>query len=251
MTLGRMLIPVVLATVMLVADLWAADTLKINTSIKPPFSTAEMDGFFDRLLVTLFSRNGIAIELVRLPPERALHYVNEGVSDGEVPRIGGLSKTYPNIVQVPEKLIDYHFVAFSQPRPLPDMSFDVLQHYRVGLLIGWKIYETRVPPDTVLSRLTGPLQLFLMLANDRIDVGLYERYAGHYLIRSNGFTDIYECRPPLAVRPMFLYLNRKHASLAMPLAESLRAMNADGTLAAIKRATLDSIEACDRPPSQP
>jgi hypothetical protein len=45
-------------------------------------------------------------------------------------------------VQVPEKVIDYHFVAFSQPHPLPEMTFNRLKRYRVGVMIGWKIYET-------------------------------------------------------------------------------------------------------------
>lgn len=216
----------------------AAGPLKINTSIKPPFSTAELDGYFDMLIMELFTRNRIAVELVRLPPERALRYANEGVSDGEVPRIAGLSKAYPHIIQVPVKLIDYHFVAFSQPRPLPDITFEALEKFRVGMLIGWKIYENNVPAGTRQNRLTGPLQLFLMLNSNRIDVGLYEKYAGHYLIQSNGFNNIYECQPPLAVKPMFLYLNQKHAALVPLLADTLESMNTDGTRQAIRQKTL-------------
>ena len=102
----------------------ALERLKINTSIKPPFSTAALDGYFDLFIMELFTRSDIAVELVRLPPERALRYANDGVSDGEIPRIDGLSSVYPNIVLVPEKVIDYHFVAFSQPQPLPEIAFD-------------------------------------------------------------------------------------------------------------------------------
>ena len=152
----------------------AQERPKINTSIKPCFSTAALDGYFDLLIMELLARNDIAVELVRLPPKRALRYANEGVSDGEITRIDGLSSAYPNIVLVPEKVIDYHFVAFSQPHPLPEIAFDRLKYYRVGVLIGRKIYENRIPEGTDQTRLTGPMQLFLMLKNNRIDVGLYE-----------------------------------------------------------------------------
>lgn len=72
-----------------------AGPLKINTSIKPPFSTVELDGYVDLPIMELSARNRIAVALVRLPPERALRYANQGASDGDVPRIAGLSKPIP------------------------------------------------------------------------------------------------------------------------------------------------------------
>ncbi|BBO72041.1 hypothetical protein DSCA_59710 [Desulfosarcina alkanivorans] len=71
---------------------------------------------------------------------------------------------------------------------------------------------------------------------------LYERYAGHYLIQSSGFRNIYECSPPLAVRPMFLYLNKKHAALVPRIAKTLKEMKADGTLKAIRSKTLSHFD---------
>jgi len=66
----------------------------------------------------LSKRLDIPFEIVRLPAERAMINVNSGESDGELPRIAGLSNKYTNIVQIPEKLLDYSFVAFSQPKKM-------------------------------------------------------------------------------------------------------------------------------------
>lgn len=215
----------------------ADDVLRVNTSIKPPFSTKSETGFFDLIIKDLARRLDRRIELVRLPPERALVSVNQGISDMELPRIAGMEKQYPNLVMVDEKLIDYMFVAFSRNR-LAVASWDDLEDKRVGYLLGWKIFENSVPNPHLATKLRKPVQLFRMLNQGRIDVALYERYAGWNIIESDGLKGIEECPRPLAHKPMYIYLHSDKAGLAPDIAKCLRQMKEDGTYKKIMDETL-------------
>lgn len=216
----------------------AGDQFKINTSIKPPFSTEQRDGFFDLLLTELFSRIGHKVEFIRLPAERALQMADEGYSDGDVPRVSGLNNRYKNLLEVPEPIIDYNFSAFMRKPVLNDLSWEKLSKQNVGLIIGWKIYETNTPKDSRLTKATSPAQLLELLNGERIDIALYERYAGNYLIRSSNFSSLEECQPSLAVRPMHLYLHKKHAHLVEKISAELRKMKDDGSWQDIAGKTL-------------
>jgi len=237
MLIKRLLLPCCLA-LLLLGTAVSAETLKINTSIKPPFSTERQDGFFDLLLPELFARVGVQIELIRLTSERALKMADEGISDGEVPRIGGLTALYPNLLQVPEPIIDYNFVAFMRKPASTDMSWEKMKGKNVGLIIGWKIYEANVPESALITKVTSQPQLLEMLNSARIQIALYERYAGNYQIATNHY-ELEEARPPLAVHPMYLYLHQRNAKLVEPLAEALRQLKQDGTWQKIATETLE------------
>lgn len=219
---------------------FAEPPIRINTSIKPPFSTSNETGFFDLLVKELGKRLGQAVELVRLPPERALYSLNNGLSDAELPRIAGLETTYPNIIRVDEPLLDYNFVAFIRGTSSDVCGeWDDLSGHRVGYLVGWKIFEANVPRQASVSKLTKPPLLFRMLEEGRIEAALYERYAGRDQIAKGGFPDLNECPTPLAVRPMYMYLNKGHAELVPRVSEVLRQMKADGTYDRIVKETLE------------
>ncbi len=215
----------------------AGPSLKVNTSIKPPFSTEDQTGFFDLLIKELGKRIDCEFLLVRQPAARALISVNEGLSDAELPRIAGLQRKYPNLVQVEEKIIDYNFVAFTRTG-VRVKSWDDLADKQVGYLIGWKIFENNVPQTANVTKLQKPHLLFDMLDSGRLDVALYERHAGLRNIREHGHTSIKECETPLAVKPMYMYLHKSHVGLAPLLAQALKDMKADGTYQRIAKQTL-------------
>ncbi len=224
---------------MLSAGSAMCDTLKVNTSIKPPFSTKDEAGFFDLLVKELGKRIGHEVEFVRQPPARALFSANEGVSDVELPRIAGMEKKYPNLVMVGENIIDYNFVAFMRgPDSEQIQSWGDLKELRIGYLHGWKIFENNVPSEATVDKLNKPNLLFDMLENGRIDVALYESYAGWNNLRAHGHTGIHECKTPLAVKPMYMYFHKAHADLVPRASKALRQMKADGTYDKIKEQTL-------------
>lgn len=232
---------IVLAVVILLwqaPPLHAQSPLTLNTFAGPPLSTPDHAGYYDRILLEAFQRLGVTVTIGHLPAERSLLNANSGIDDGDFVRIPGLEKKYPNLLMVPEKLDDFEFVAFTRHLTLRTTGWPSLTPYHVGIVRGWKILEENLAGVRELTAAKNQEQLFLLLKNGRIDVAVYARNEGHGLLRRLGITDAMALSPPLAVRPMHLYLHKKHASLVAPLAVVLKAMKNDGTYAAIARQTL-------------
>lgn len=211
--------------------------LVLNDVNAPPLTTPQGTGFLDIIATETFRRTGIELRLVKLPAERALLLANDGLVDGELTRLAGLRAQYPNLVRVPEKIIDWDFVAFSR-NPSITASYAVLRRHSVGLIRGWKIYERNMQGSTNLTTVDDPEQLFRLLDLDRIDVALYARLAGVALIREMALKNIYVLKPVLAHRAMYIYLNRRYASLVPKLATALRKLKRDGFYERIYREKL-------------
>lgn len=139
-----------------------------------------------------------------------------------------MSEKYPGLVQVPEKLVDFEFVAFSKKVDVEMKAWESLHPYDVAIIIGWKILEENIRNTVSLQKVRDVNTLFSLLASDRVEMVVYSRLGGEATIRELGLKGIKTLEPPLASREMFLYLNRKHAGLVAPVSESLRKMKEDG-----------------------
>ena len=229
----------------LVALLWCQSgtaappqTIVLATADGAPLAMADGSGFHDQVLRQAFSHLGIHMEKVQLPAERALQNADQGIEEGVYVRVAGLEETYPNLVMVPEEVAEYEFVVFSKKADLHLQGWEDLQGHEVGIITGWKILENNIRNAKGLLKVKNPELLFRALVDDKVEVIVYNRLDGYGVIKELGLSGIYAIEPPLAVRPMYLYLHRAHAGLTVQLAEALRAIKADGTYAAIKKAVL-------------
>lgn len=209
-----------------------ADTpeLVLNNVNDAPFTTPQGDGFLDRVAREAFARVGRRVRLVVLPPERGLRNVNEGIEDGDLTRIAGMEKAYPNLVPVPEKIIDWRFSAFARdPALTTTAGWNSLLPYSVGIIRGWKIAETNLAKARKIVYVDNAEQLFRLLANNRVNAVVYSREMGQLLLKQRGLKNIRLVEPPLEAREMFIYLHKKHAPLIPGLARALRSLKADGS----------------------
>lgn len=203
-------------------------TLILSDTYATPYTTTAGDGFLDVVATEAFRRAGLKLTFIRLPPERALLNANAGIEDGVSARIAGLEKSYPNLVQVPEKVLDFHFVAFVHQAELSSANWQTIAPLVVGHIRGWKIFEQNITPDTRVTVVDTEEQLFNMLERNRIDIALYERWLGLGLTKKMGIKDVRVVEPPLAERPMFIYLHKRHADKVPRIADALRAIKAEG-----------------------
>ena len=210
-------------------------TLVLSDTYDTPYTTETGDGFLDLVAAEAFRRAGLHLKMLRVSPERALLNANAGIEDGVSARIAGLEKNYPNLVRVPEKVLDFPFVAFSRQTKLTNASWDALASVSVGHIHGWKIFEQSLKPGTPVTVVDDAGQLFTMLDKSRIDVALYERWLGLALVEKMGIKNIHVVEPALAEREMFIYLNKRHADKVPAIAAALRAIKADGTYSRICR----------------
>ncbi len=212
------------------------ETIRISTSYKTLLSTPEQTGMLDLVLKEAFRRIGRHAEIVFTPNERSLLSANNGQLDGEINRIAGMEKEFPNLVQVPEPNMTMHFVAFAT-RDIPISGWESLRPLRIGIEKGWKILERNTEGFPLVTTVMNANQIFDMLLADRIDVALYSELGGYEWLRQMHCTHVRRLDPPLASRDMFLYLNKKHQDLVEPVAQALRDMKQDGTYDRIVQST--------------
>jgi polar amino acid transport system substrate-binding protein len=230
-----------IATLWLVTATGHAAELVLNNTNGPPFTTPQRDGFLDRVAGQAFKRAGVSMRLIELPAERGLRNANEGIDDGDLTRIAGLEQQYPNLMRVPERLLDWHFSAFARRADIEVDGWGSLLRHRVGYIRGWKIAESNLGAAASAVVVDDVDELFRLLALDRVDVVVYSREMGAEYVHRRRLTDVRLIEPPVATREMFIYLHSKHASLVPKVADALRALKADGTYAREYRATVTPV----------
>lgn len=210
-----------------------AEMLTLNTTGHVPLNDPQQSGFMDLVANAAFKKINVDLITVSLPAERGLLNANAGIEDGEMSRITGLDKVYPNLLRVPEKLMDWHFVAFSKkPIVLAD-GWNSLSAYLVAYINGWKILEKQVPTSSNVTTVRNVSQLFTLLEKNRVDIIIYEKWGGLAYIKKHGLQEISMLNPPLAIKDMYIYLNKKHHALVGPLATALKELKTEGKYQAI------------------
>jgi len=228
---------VVLALASLPVSAAERRVLVLNDTNEPPFTTAQGDGFIDIVATEAFRRAGAELRLVKLPAERGLINANNGLEDGDLTRIAGLEQQYPNLMQVPEKLMDWEFTAFSKNADIA-ASWAAIRQHSVGHIKGWKIYEKNMAGAEQVITADDPDQLFQLLGHNRVEVALYARWMGQAYLKQQHMQGVHALEPPLATREMFIYLHKRHAELIPKITEALRALKREGFYQRIQRVKL-------------
>ncbi len=221
----------------------AAGKIVLGSGISPPLVATDYNpGFIESLATEAFARLGIEFEVIKLPAERALVNANKGIEDGNLLRIAGLEKYYPNLMRVPEKLMDTEFVGYSLKEIPAGEGWQRLQCCSVAYVTGWKIFENNTRSAGTVSVVGEPAQLFRLIKEGRVDVGLYEKWQGILLARKVGLKNYHVLEPPFATKEQFMYLHKKHAALVPEVARVLREMKQDGTYQKIFDRTLGILQ---------
>lgn len=198
--------------------------LQINCTVHSPY-----EAFFMEIVKIVSRKNGVDLQHETPPVGRSLVLANQGVSDGDGPRIKGISSQYPNLVRVPEPFGSFHFGAFTRDPDLVISSWESLSDLNVAYIHGWKIFDNHVTAARSIVRVNDKETLFSLLDAGRADVVLITRLAGYEMIDKMGLEEIRFVEPPLSVEPNFLYLHKKNRDLTVPFARTLRELKKDGT----------------------
>ncbi len=221
-----------------IAAFSAENTFVIGTSYKSLLSNVEQTGMLDLIVKEAFNRLDITAELPFLPAERSIMAANSGIHDGELNRIEGMERMYPNLVRVPESNMDFKFVAFSKKYDFETTDWSALNSLRVGFIKGWKVLEQNMKNHPDLIYVNSAEQLFRQLDKEHIDIALYGELVGYAQLKEMNITDYKVLSPPLATKKMYMYLNKRHEAIVPKVAEALKSMKSDGTYERIvKQAT--------------
>jgi polar amino acid transport system substrate-binding protein len=200
--------------------------------------------FLDSVGRELFRRLEIEATLTALPAERALINVNSGLDDVDLFRPPGIEKRHPNLIMVPERVIDMDFVAYTKRADIKIRKPEDLHPYTVGIPNGWFVVESRLKSPNEFTRTPTFNELYNLISKDRIDVIILTRYGGPKTVNSEAqVRHLIAHEPPLVQSGMFMYMNKKHAALVPRLAQALKDMKTDGSYKKILDATLYRMEA--------
>lgn len=208
---------------------YAMENIVLNTGIRDPFTTSSQTGFIDLIVQETFRRIDInAKVIVYQNSAKSLSNANNGIDDGAALRIKGLEKKYPNLIRVPEKLMDNDFVAYSTANPISTSSWAVMDEAKIAYIKGWQIFQNNLADHKSTTLTKTSQQMFDLLTSGKVDFMLYERWQGLWRAQQLGIT-IQVSEPPLAKREMFMYLHNKHSDLIEKAALALSEMKKDGT----------------------
>ncbi|XOF32861.1 MAG: substrate-binding periplasmic protein [Candidatus Electrothrix sp. YB6] len=207
----------------------AMPKLILNTSYTAPLTAPDHSGVLDLFYQELFRRLGGEFEIQYLPAERALVNADRGIDDGDVCRIFGLDEKYPNLVRVPEVIMQYEHVIFSRAADFKVTGPDNLKPYDVGVVKGWKIIEWNTTSARTVTLVDAGEQLFAMLADGRLDLAVIERMTGMMHVRHLGLKDIRILEPAFLTGDWYLYLHKKHRNLVPIINHEIRRMKEDGS----------------------
>jgi polar amino acid transport system substrate-binding protein len=227
-----MFLVVLQLTLLLTPFAWSQETFTVSTSYQNLLSNSRGNGILDQLFREAFGRLGIEVEMVFTRTDFSIVDVNAGILDAEANRIAGLDEQFTNLRRVSEPNMTMEFVAFSR-RPLEIDGWESIRDLDIGIVAGWKILEDHTRDFPHVVTVPTEAQLFEMLSKDRIDVALYAKLTGYAAIHQMGFTGISHLEPPLAVRPMYLYVHESKEELVDDIARAIRAVKEDGTYEAI------------------
>jgi len=219
----------------------ATSIIHLNITGRPPLNTDNQTGFMDAVATEAFRRIGITLETSLFPAERGLKNSNKGFVDGEMARVKGIDKVYTNLIRVPEKLMDWEFVVFSRKTIDLRAGWSALSGKSVSHINGWKILEKNIPNDAEITKTSNINELFVLLEKKRTDYVIYEKWAGHYMLQKMMMDNVYQHKPALAVKEIFIYLHKKHKSVIPPLSQALKNMKKDGSYQHLVKKHLSSL----------
>jgi len=211
----------------------AQTKLTLNSGTAEPFITADGGGYYGELVKEIFSRLNIDAKVIRLPSSRSILNANRGIDAGVVARTKGIDKKYTNLIRVPSAIVTFKFVAYSLDKKIQVKDWNSFKPYSVGIIRGWRIYEKNLVETKLLTKVTGPEQLFKLLLNKRSDLILFEYYRGSWW-NKHLQAQAHLIGSPIAEKEMFLYMHKKHAALVPEITLVLEELKKDGTFQQIK-----------------
>ncbi|AXK38792.1 substrate-binding periplasmic protein [Crenobacter cavernae] len=202
----------------------------MTASAAPPlritcFDVGPLDAAAQPRLRAAYAKIGRSVEFVVMPGARALQATVNGAADGELLRVAGLENIHPELRRVPVPLIESRTTAYARRGEAPDLSsgWAALRRYRFAYTHGTRIVEEHAGDLPGGFAVESVRQAFSMLMARRVDLVIAERgNAKMHLRRMRLDADVKAVRPALQVTPLYHYLNRRHADLALGLAEALR-----------------------------
>jgi polar amino acid transport system substrate-binding protein len=183
------------------------------------------------ILEVLYRRLDLAVEFVDMPAKRPLAESSQGRVDGEVQRVLDVGREYPSLLAVQPPINYIEPAAFVKRLEFPVAGWTSLAPLSIGIVRGVGSSERGTRGMARVEAVTTIDQLMEILASDRIDVAVSDRFSGLLVIKRHHLeTKIRTLAPVLEHIPLYHFLNERHRELVPRVGRIIQAMAASGEL---------------------
>ncbi len=181
------------------------------------------------MLEAAYSKLGYTIEYEFLQSELALQKSNEGLADGEMVRVVGIEKNYPNLIPVPVPYLVAENVLFAsedwgkEVNEWDDLIPIINDQTGIGVRAGLKKAEQQLISRNIPyteTKTTG--EAMEMLSEGRLKLVYEERRTGLAIIKKLGLKNIKVLEPPLDSVALYHYVHKSNGSLVPKLKKAFR-----------------------------
>lgn len=194
------------------------------------------------MLRAVYARLNIKLEFEDVPGKRALALSSAGEVDGEIQRIGTLSRDYPTLVQVTPAINYIEPAVFATKVRFDVEGWNSIGDYSIGIVRGVGSSEAGTRGMAHVTATASLENMVRMLDADRFDVMVTDLFSGLVAVkRLNLQARIYPLSPPLERIRIYHYLHERHRDLVPEVGKVIAQMEASGELAALREALVKQV----------
>ncbi|MDH2401360.1 transporter substrate-binding domain-containing protein [Bradyrhizobium sp. SSUT18] len=194
------------------------------------------------MLRAVYARLNIKLEFEDVPGKRALALSSAGAVDGEIQRIGTLSRDYPTLVQVTPAINYIEPAVFSTKLRFDVAGWNSIRDYSIGIVRGVGSSEDGTRGMARVTATTSLDNMVRMLDADRFDVMVTDLFSGLVAVRKLNLQDrIVALSPPLERVHIYHYLHERHRDLVPKVGKMIAQMEASGELATLREALVKQV----------
>jgi len=181
------------------------------------------------LLQEAYRVNGHELRPQLVPSQRALFMAENGLVDGDLFRIEGITAEHPNLVPVPYPLMQGHVIAL-----LARTGNECAEQLPTGPLVAAVRRGVIIEKRAALSLGVTPVytgsytQIEMLLDSGRVDLALISEIEGISPLTGHNLNKYQKLCNTITHFTLFHYLHRRHAELANTLADALEQLDTSG-----------------------
>ncbi|MCP3409426.1 ABC transporter substrate-binding protein [Bradyrhizobium sp. CCGB01] len=194
------------------------------------------------MLRAVYAKLNIKLEFEDVPGKRALALSSAGEVDGEIQRIGTLSRDYPTLIQVTPAINYIEPAVFATKLRFDVDGWNSIKDYSIGIVRGVGSSEAGTRGMARVTATTSLENMVRMLDADRFDVMVTDLFSGLVAVRKLDLqARIHPLSPPLERIHIYHYLHERHRDLVPKVGTVIAQMEASGELATLREALVKRV----------
>jgi polar amino acid transport system substrate-binding protein len=194
------------------------------------------------MLRAVYARLNIKLEFEDVPGKRALALSSTGEVDGEVQRIGTLSRDYPTLIQVTPAINYIEPAVFTRKLRFEVDGWNSIRDFSIGIVRGVGSSEAGTLGMTRVTATTSLDNMVKMLDADRFDVMVTDLFSGLAAVKKlNLQARIRPLSPPLERISIYHHLHERHRDLVPKVGRMIAQMEASGDLAQLRETLIKHV----------